>query len=52
MITNTPLNILNGTPERRTTRCERATLPVNQLKSTNLAEVHSNSNVRRCKYYL
>ena len=42
----THLNILNGTPllrSRRTTRCERTTLPGNQLKSTD------NSNVHRCK---
>jgi superfamily II DNA or RNA helicase len=45
----TPLNILNGTPESVPLDVSRATLPINQLKSTVIFHDHSNSNVHRCK---
>jgi hypothetical protein len=45
----TPLNILNGTPEGVPLDVSRATLPINQLKSTVIFDDRSNSNVHRCK---
>ena len=45
----TPLNILNGTPEGVPLDVSRATLPINQLKSTVIFDDCSNSNVHRCK---
>jgi hypothetical protein len=45
----TPLNIYNGTPEGVPSDVPRATLPINQLKSTDIFDVRSNSNVHRCK---
>ena len=44
----TPLNILNGTPSGVPLDVSRATLPINQLKSTVIKDDRSNSNVRRC----
>ena len=44
----TPLNIYNGTPEGVLSDVPRATLPINQLKSTDIFDVRSNSNVHRC----
>ena len=44
----TPLNIYNGTPEGVLSDVPRATLPINQLKSTDIKDVRSNSNVHRC----
>jgi hypothetical protein len=46
---NTPLNILNGTPSGVPLDVSRATLPINQLKSTVIFDDSSNSNVHRCK---
>jgi serine/threonine protein kinase len=46
----TPLNILNGTPEGVPLDVSRATLPINQLKSTVIKDDRSNSNVHRCKH--
>ena len=46
----TPLNIYNGTPEGVLSDVPRATLPINQLKSTDIKDVRSNSNVHRCNY--
>ena len=46
---NTPLNILNGTPSGVPLDVSRATLPINQLKSTVIFDDRSNSNVHRCK---
>jgi len=46
---DTPLNIYNGTHEGVPTDVPRATLPINQLKSTDIFDVRSNSNVHRCK---
>ena len=46
---NTPLNILNGTPEGVPLDVSRATLPINQLKNTVIKDDRSNSNVHRCK---
>jgi hypothetical protein len=48
----TPLNILNGTPEGVPLDVSRATLPINQLKSTVIKDDRSNSNVHRCKSLL
>ena len=45
----TPLNILNGTPEGVPLDVSKATLPINQLKSTVIFDDRSNSNVHRCK---
>jgi hypothetical protein len=45
----TPLNILNGTPSGVPLDVSRATLPINQLKSTVIKDDRSNSNVHRCK---
>ena len=45
----TPLNILNGTPTGVPLDVSRATLPINQLKSADIKDVRSNSNVHRCK---
>jgi hypothetical protein len=46
---DTPLNILNGTPTGVPLDVSRATLPINQLKSADIFDVRSNSNVHRCK---
>jgi hypothetical protein len=48
----TPLNILNGTPLGVPLDVSRATLPINQLKSTVIKDDRSNSNVHRCKSLL
>jgi hypothetical protein len=48
-VSNTPLNILNGTPEGVTLDVSRATLPENHLKRMDIFDVRSNSNVHRCK---
>ena len=48
---HTPLNIYNGTPEGVLSDVSRATLPINQLKSTDIKDVRSNSNVHRCKMF-
>ena len=42
------MNILNGTPEGVPLDVSRATLPINQLKSTVIFDDRSNSNVHRC----
>ena len=47
---NTPLNILNGTPEGVPLDVSSATLPINQLKNTVIKDDRSNSNVHRCIY--
>ena len=47
--TFTPLNILNGTPDGVPLDVSKATLPINQLKSADIKDVRSNSNVHRCK---
>ena len=43
------MNILNGTPSGVPLDVSRATLPINQLKSTVIFDDRSNSNVHRCK---
>ena len=43
---------VNGTPERRTTRCERATLPGNQLKSADIFDARTDLNLHGCKEFL
>ena len=45
---------VNGTPTGVPLDVSRATLPINQLKSADIKDVRSNSNVHRCKkiYYI